>query len=123
VSLVRRDTWRYDLTAHRWEQLYPQGSPVAGAHFGYAFDSVCQTLYLSAGDNLDNYDLSFTDGLLVAVPQFRRLPAGTMPPPRDHPTLSLDPTRRRLVLFGGGTLGDGLGLLGDTWTFSLEQCL
>ena len=33
----------------------------------------------------------------------------------------LDAQRRRLVLYGGGTLGDGLGTLGDAWLLELGR--
>ena len=33
-----------------------------------------------------------------------------------------DAGRYQLVLFGGGTLGDGLGTLDDAWRLPLEAC-
>ena len=124
VSQVQRDGWRYDLAAGRWARLTPTGGSVAGAHFGVALDAACDTLLLSAGDNLDNYDTALTDGLVLgASPRFARLPTSVLPPPRDHATLVLDPSRRQLILYGGGSLGDGLGLRSDAWWYPLGRCL
>jgi hypothetical protein len=122
VDVVHRDVWRYDLMAGRWSELAPNGQPVAGAHYGAAFDPACGALYLFGGDNLDNYDLAFTDAFSIVPPSFLRVPASVLPPPRDHPSLVFDPDRGRLLLLGGGSLGDGLGLLGDFWAYSPAGC-
>jgi hypothetical protein len=123
VAVVHRDLWRYDLGKKRWFQLSPDGAPVAGAHFGYAVDPICSELFLSGGDNLDNFDLAFTDRLtLGGEPKFARVHTSAMPPPRDHASLIVDGGHRRLVLFGGGSLGDGLGLRGDAWIYQLGAC-
>ena len=121
---VQGDSWRYDLGAQRWIKLDVSGGRMAGAHFGYALDAKCATLVFSGGDNLDNYDVAFTDGLVLSgAPHFARLLTSNLPTPRDHPSMILDPLRRRLVLYGGGTLGDGLGTLGDAWMLDLGGCL
>jgi len=123
VAFVRRDAWRYDLTLQQWRPLKFSGSSVAGAHFGYAFDPVCQALVLVGGDNLDNYDTSLSDGLVLGGPaRMSKVVASPNPHPRDHPSLIIDEARHRLVLFGGGSIGDGLGTLGDGWTFQLDAC-
>jgi len=123
ATSVQRDSWRYDLAAQSWTKLDVTGDPIAGAHFGYALDPTCATLMLSAGDNLDNYDVSFTDGLVTTgSPRFALLTTSNLPPPRDHPSMILD-GQRRLILYGGGTLGDGLGTLGDAWMLKLGACL
>jgi N-acetylneuraminic acid mutarotase len=123
VAFVRRDAWRYDLTLQRWRPLSFSGSSVAGAHFGYGFDPVCQALILVGGDNLDNYDTSLSDGLVLGGPaRMSKVVASPNPHPRDHPSLIIDEARHRLVLFGGGSIGDGLGTLGDGWTFQLDAC-
>jgi hypothetical protein len=123
VAMVHRDGWRYDLTAQRWRPLDFSGSSVAGAHFGYAFDPICQALILVGGDNLDNYDTSLGDGLVLGdSPRMSKIVATPNPHPRDHPSLIVDPARHRLVLYGGGSVGDGLGTLSDAWTFALDAC-
>ncbi len=117
------DSWRYVLTDQRWERLSPPGNTAAAAHFGQAFDVQCAMLVMSGGDNLDNFDVGFTDGFLLgATPRFVRLPASVQPPPRDHASLIVDPVRHRLVLYGGGANGDGLGTLGDAWIRPLDAC-
>jgi hypothetical protein len=122
-SIVHRDVWRYDLAAQRWAELSTSGGLVAAAHFGYAFDTACNAELLSSGDNLDNYDVALTDALTFTDPAgFSLIPSSRMPPPRDHAAMIEDPSRRQLVLYGGGHLGDGLGLLGDAWTLELGAC-
>ena len=77
----------------------------------------------SGGDNLDNFDVAFTDRLtLGGSPAFARVHTSAMPPPRDHASLIVDGGHRRLVLLGGGSLGDGLGLRGDAWIYPLGAC-
>jgi hypothetical protein len=123
ATAVQRDSWRYDLAAQKWTKLDASSAPVAGAHFGYAFDTRCTALWLSAGDNLDNYDVAFTNALVLSgSPRFTMLQTSNLPPPRDHPSMILDAARHRLVLYAGGTLGDGLGTLGDAWMLQLSGC-
>lgn len=120
ATAVQRDSWRYDLAAQTWTKLEPSGDFIAGAHFGYAMDAQCATLRISQGDNLDNYDTAYTVGLDVSgPPRFSLLETSNLPPARDHASMIFDATRRRLVLYGGGTLGDGLGTLGDAWFLDL----
>jgi N-acetylneuraminic acid mutarotase len=119
---AQRDAWRYDLTAQSWTRLAPASSPPAWAHFGQAVDVVCGNLVLEGGDNLDNEDTSLGTTFALATPAFARLQTSNLPPPRDHPSMIVDTNRHQLVLFGGGTLGDGLGTLGDAWTFPLGDC-
>lgn len=123
VSMTQHDVWRYDLKQKEWARLYPAGTPPAWAHFGYAVDGVCGALVLVGGDNLDNEDTALGTNLaLRPTPVFALLPASRLPPPVDHASLIIDGMRRRLVLFGGGTLGDGLNTLSDAWTYSLGAC-
>ena len=120
ATAVQRDSWRYDLAAQKWTKLEPTGDFVAGAHFGYAMDAQCATLRISQGDNLDNYDTAYTVGLAVTgSPAFSLLRTSNLPPARDHASMIFDPNRRRLVLYGGGTLVDGLGTLDDAWFLDL----
>ncbi len=122
VARVFRDTWRYDLANARWEQLEVSGAPAANAHFAQAVDEACGALYLTGGDNLDNFVVGTTDALVLGDrPRFTRLRASALPYPRDHASLALDGSHR-LILFGGGSLGDGLDTFEDTWTYAIEGC-
>jgi len=124
VASVTRDTWRYDLETASWARLELPGGTIAGAHFGFSVDAACGTLMLSGGDNLDNYALAHSGALVLGeAPRFAAVEASELPPARDHATLVVDPLRRRMLLFGGGRLGDGLGTLADTWVYPLEGCL
>lgn len=117
------DTWRYHLDTERWERVAASGDTVAGAHFGHALDPTCGQLLMTGGDNLDNFDTSFTDALVLGdAARIVRVPASGMPTPRDHPSLVVDDARRRMILFGGGAVGDGLGTRNDAWTRPLGAC-
>ena len=124
ATTAMHDTWRYLLAEQRWERVDAIGNSVAAAHFGFGYDAHCDALLMTGGDNLDNFDVSFTDALLLgaAPPRFERVPASAMPPPRDHPSLMLDPARRRMILFGGGRAGDGVGTRSDAWMRALDEC-
>jgi len=122
LSAIKRDVWRYDLAAQQWTELAPTSAPPAWSHFGFAVDTQCDALVLVAGDNLDNIDTSLATTFDFATTTFARLETSTLPHPRDHPSLVVDSTRHQLVLFGGGTLGDGLGTLDDAWSLPLEVC-
>jgi hypothetical protein len=114
-------TWRYDLGAQSWTQLSPSGTAGAGAHFGYDVDQTCGDVILAFGDHDDMMDVSTTDLLsLSSSPQFSRLLANVVPPPRRHAPLILDPQTGTLFTFGG--LQGMSTTLGDTWIFRLNGC-
>jgi hypothetical protein len=123
ATSVKRDAWRYDLAAERWTKLDYEGDPIAAAHFGWTLDDACDRLILTAGDNLDNYDVATTSALSFgSSPAFSLFATSNLAPPRDHPSMIFDRARRRLVLFGGGGLGDGLGTYGDAWRLDVAGC-
>jgi N-acetylneuraminic acid mutarotase len=122
VSSVQRDSWKYDLTTSQWTKLDVSGGSAAGAHFGVAFDERCGELVVSGGDNLDNEDTAFTDALDLSQRAFHRVKTSNLPPARDHASLALDPLNRRYLLFGGGSLGDGLAIRTDAWALPAEDC-
>lgn len=116
------DTWRYDLMAMRWEQLHAEGGAAGNAHAAVTFDAECNAIVMMGGDNLDNFTVSTSEVLVLgAHPTFHRIAASALPPPRDHASLVLD-DRRRLIVFGGGSLGDGLDTYDDLWTYPLGAC-
>jgi hypothetical protein len=123
ATSTKRDAWRYELAAGRWSKLDASGDLIGGAHFGHALDEKCGAIVLSGGDNLDNYDTSFTDELLVrGTARYQTIATSTLPPARDHPSMIFDGVRRRLILYGGGSLGDGVGVLNDAWFLPLGDC-
>ncbi|HUJ60607.1 MAG TPA: kelch repeat-containing protein, partial [Kofleriaceae bacterium] len=115
---VQRDAWRYDLAAQRWTELAIVSSPPAWAHFGDALDA-CGRVILEGGDNLDSEDTSLGTTFTLDSATFAGLATSNLPPARDHPSMVFDSGRGQLVLYGGGTLGDGLGTLSDAWSFPL----
>lgn len=120
---VQADSWRYDLKAQRWSKLEPEGAAIGAAHFGHALDARCGAIFLSAGDNLDNYNVAYTSALVFRGSlRFSLVRTSNLPPPRDHPSMIIDGKRHALVLFGGGSLGDGLGTRGDGWVLGLGAC-
>jgi hypothetical protein len=121
VAGLTPGTWRYDLTTLSWTQLTPSGMPGAGAHFGYDTDKTCGNLILAGGDHDDDIDVATTDFLTLSTsPQFVRLQAKTLPPPRRHAVLVLDLQTRTLFLFGG--IQGTSTILGDTWLYHLAGC-
>jgi hypothetical protein len=118
------DTWRYLLAESRWEHVDAPGNTAAAAHFGFGYDPHCNTIVMTGGDNLDQFDVSFTDALVIdpTAPRFERIHASVMPPPRDHASLMIDEGRRRMIVFGGGRAGDGLGTRNDAWMRVLDEC-
>ena len=122
VSSVQPDVWRYDLVAQAWSSVAFHSAPPAWAHFGQATDVACDRVVLVGGDNLDNQDTSLATTFDYAGATFARLPTANLPRPRDHASMVIDSTRHQVVLFGGGTLGDGLGTLNDAWSLPLEAC-
>lgn len=114
-------TWRFDLSNNTWSQIFPVGIPGAGAHFGYDVDQSCGNLILAGGDHDDGIDVATTDLLTLSnSPQFMRLPTPTLPPPRRHAALVLDPQTRTLFMFGG-LQGSSIALA-DTWLYRLGKC-
>jgi hypothetical protein len=122
ATMPRRDAWRYDLVSGAWTQLAITSAPPAWAHFGHGVDASCDRVVLVAGDNLDSLDTSLATQLDLQSATFARVWTSNLPPARDHPSLIVDTARRQLVLYGGGTLGDGLGTLADAWALPLGAC-
>jgi len=122
ATMPRRDAWRYDLAAQAWTQLAVASAPPAWAHFGQRIDAACGQFVLVAGDNLDSLDTALATELDLQTAVFARLHTSDLPPARDHPSMIVDSARHQLVLYGGGTLGDGLGTLDDAWTLPLGAC-
>jgi hypothetical protein len=122
VSSVQRDSWRFDLETRKWSKLEVQGGSAAGAHFGIAFVERCGEVVLSGGDNLDNEDTAFTDAFELTQKAFHRVKTSNLPPPRDHASFVFDPVKQRLILYGGGELGDGLAIHDDAWALPAKDC-
>jgi hypothetical protein len=98
--------------------------PVAGGPRRWgaaaAYDSIGDRVFLFGGKHDDGSpagDLWILD--LATTTTWSQVPApGPSPSPRWFHTLTLDPIRQRLILFGGA---DAAGPLGDIWEMPLAQ--
>jgi hypothetical protein len=109
------DTWEWDGTAwtKRDEAL---GPPAAGA--AIAHDTTRDRLVLLAGSRLPAGKATtweYVDGTWLAVA------AAGSPSNRTAHAMAYDPSRRKLVLFGGASVSSGA--LADTWEFDGAQWL
>ena len=96
----------FSFANETWSQVptgpSPTGPPGARAHSGYDVDQSCGTLAITFGDHDDALDVATTALLnLFSSPQFSRLSARALPPPRRHAPLVFDPQTRTLFTFGG----------------------
>ncbi len=94
----------------------PTGAPPSARFDGaIAYDSVGRRVYLFGGD-----DNSARDDLwFYSVGENRWtevLASGPKPPGRSGHTLTYDPVRRRLILFGG----QARGFFSDVWAFDID---
>jgi hypothetical protein len=102
-------TWALDAGGdHRWTLLAPVGPDLTPARWftATACDSASDHLYLFGGAVCDHYvpvsDVSLLTLDLAAPGDWTRLAVtGPAPPARYGATLTVDPLRRRLLLFGG----------------------
>lgn len=111
------DTWVYDPAANTWTELDPAGDRPA------ARDSQAMT-YDSAGDRVIlfggwNQSTEFRDTWLfdpAAGTWANAAPAGDWPPARALAQMIYDPKAERVILFGGGTVGNVV--TADTWIYN-----
>jgi hypothetical protein len=105
-----------------WDTLpIPRGTGPRRRGAAAAFDSLGDRVYLFGGIDSETGYVSSTDLWILdlATNQWSQVAAvGTAPAPRWTHSLTLDPIRRRLILFGGL---DWNVPLGDVWEMPLTQ--
>jgi hypothetical protein len=117
-------TAAYDVIERRWADLEPRRSPPPVLGGSLAHDPVNDELVLAGGGNVaeagpGNRIVGHTSTWIYGFRDrdWRRLAAGTEPPPRMNTRLVTDPKNGVLVLFGG----DGQShYLADTWRYDLR---
>lgn len=94
------DLWQWPLaTAGPWARIYPTGAPP---------DAFSQIFYDAPGDRL----VAFASGLILGLdfagsPRWTNLtPTGIAPPPRPDAAVAHDPQNQRLIIYGGGYVGN-----------------
>jgi len=111
------DTWSYDPVANAWTELEPAGvmPPARSAH-SMAYDPVTHRLIMFGGSGDTGRSLNDTWSYDSVAGSWAELePAGTLPTPRGGHSMTHDPTRGRLIVFGGGV--SQTALTNDTWSY------
>jgi hypothetical protein len=114
------DTWEWD--GKLWTQVADTGPPPRAYH-GMAYDGGGQVLAFG-GSPLETAGRSYLNDTWAWDGQTWVQLADTGPSPRQSPAMASDPTRQRVVLFGGGTIDVQAGAnhgLGDTWEWDGAQ--
>lgn len=123
-SKVYGDLWK--LTEDGWEFVTDKG-PAPRTFAGLAFDEGRGSLILFGGnDSLfgteERRPRALSDTWEFRNENWRKLDEGEGPPPRAEAAMAYDRAARRLVLFGGYSMGGtGLTKFGDTWEFNLGR--
>lgn len=111
------DTWAFDLTSHRWQDISPpSGRPLRRCLHHAVLDTAGNQMLLYGGcasgfgpcplGDLWSFDLN--------THRWTERTGGLKPPERQWYGMGFDNVRRRLVLFGGSGQN---GNLNDTWEY------
>ncbi len=117
---LRNRTFRYDVAARTWSfpqlMVEPSGGPTKLLHRWGSMASLASKVLLFGGAGMET-DAAEPGTWLFENGQWRQLNGAPRPSPRALAGLSVDPVRRKALLFGG----DGLDRLhGDTWIFDFD---
>ena len=110
------DTWEW--TGLRWIPVYTQQSPDARSSHAMAYNPIRREVVLFGGSNLHDTDprgdaTYFGDTWVYRNRDWVRIESGSAPSARGGSALVYDPSRNRMILFGGQTADT----LIDTWEF------
>lgn len=108
----RNDTWEWDGSA--WLQANPAQAPSVRSGARMVFDAARGRVMLFGGIHVANYQGTFYDDVWEwdGSTWTARTPA-VRPPARSEAALAFDPSRARVVMYGGWG-GGSVGLV-DTW--------
>ncbi len=95
------DTWIYASTPG-WQQVQNAGGPPR-EEAGIGYDDVTRQAFLVAGHHAATTTGFANDIWRFDGERWHELPTAHRPPEVIGPAVAMDPTRQRLVLFGGGT--------------------
>jgi N-acetylneuraminic acid mutarotase len=112
------DTWAYDPTANAWTELKPSGTlPYTREAQSMASDPTSGRLIMfgGRGGGTSSNDTWAYDPTANTWTELK--PSGTLPPARSGHSMAYDPTRGRLILFGGNA--GTAPLINDTWAYDL----
>lgn len=120
VFSIRNRTFRYDLATRSWSfpqlALEPSGGPTKLLHRWGSMGALGAKVLLFGGAGVEN-DAGEPGTWLFEAGQWRQVTSAPRPSPRALAALSVDPVRKKALLFGG----DGLDRLhGDTWLFDFD---
>ncbi|TMQ74017.1 MAG: hypothetical protein E6K81_01645 [Candidatus Eisenbacteria bacterium] len=114
------DAWVFQTNgAPGWTRLTPTGSAPARTGSAAVVDSARSRLLVFGGTDENGVRRNDVSALsLTGTSAWTDLnPSGAAPSPRDHSIAIYDPTRSRMVLFGGN---DDAGQESDLWVLSLS---
>jgi len=111
------DTWAYNPNANTWLELAPTGDrPAARDSQAMTYDSTEGLVILFGGWNQST---EFNDTWLydpAAGTWTNAAPAGDLPSGRALAQMVYDPAAKRVIMFGGGTIGNLVSA--DTWIYN-----
>jgi len=119
---LANDVWEWSPAGQGWwTQIVPsQTPPQPRYHHAAVYDSIGDRMLVFGGaapDSLnDVWELRF-DGVPAWAPLS---PSGTAPSPRSGHTAVMDPTRQRMVVYGGASHRNGVMTLNDVWALMLD---
>jgi hypothetical protein len=116
-DLAPDDTWTYDGTT--WTQQSPPTSPPALYEASMTYDATIGQIVLFGGFSDDRDTTAGETWTYDGTTWTQQFPV-TSPPARSGASMAYNSSTSQVVLFGGYNsegLGDGNGLLNDTWTY------
>ena len=119
-TLAPNDVWQMPLGgAPSWHPIVVAGPhPPPRIHAAIAYDPVRERLLMFGGWNGSSYFGDVWALALSGTPAWTQLsPGGTAPPSRAYHTMTYDPIRDRMLIFGGAQTGGTF--LQDVWALDL----
>ena len=111
------DVWSLSMAGDPvWSQLSPTGTPPSGRYLTSAiYDPVRDQMLIFGGSSTSGY-VNDTWALALASPAWTHLaPGGTLPSARYGHSAIYDPTRDRMIVYGGATAS---AYLNEAWSLA-----